>query len=402
MDYEKFTNFSFIFHILFTFVFKCTIINIIIGKGLIKLKQDIFSMFNLQNIELNSKLCINYKNKNLVCNKCIDICPTDALELVNNVPVINNNKCTNCGYCISTCDVLAFDNIKSPYSEIINQINEFPESNITCDNAENHSKGIKVPCYLNIDLNILLQLNKYKKTVSFYLGNCSTCLKAELNTIQDHVLDLQKQLNELSIPLTIKTYNTKLNEEDNEIINGLTRRELFQKISLKKFRNFKFEEEGDSNKNKITNILLKEKNLYKRRLFNGYIAEKKSQININVISKMFTSIEISDMCNGCGICEKICPTEAITWHNDSNSNNNLMFNNQACIACQKCSACPENAIMLNNISFNEYINSENKILASFKLVKCTNCGDSFRTNESNEICSLCQRVLEQSHVNFFN
>ncbi len=366
------------------------------------MKQDLFSIFNLQNVELNSKLCMNYQNKKNVCHKCIDVCPAAALELVNNIPVINTSKCTNCGYCISTCDVLAFDNLKSPYNEIIDQINQYPESNITCDNAENHSKGIKVPCYLNIDLNILLQLSKYKNSVSFYLGNCPTCLKAEHDLILNHVLELQKQLNELSIPFNIKINTTKLNEENSEIINGLTRRELFQKISFKKLRNFKFDEEGDLKKNKFSNLLLKEKNLFKRRLFNTYFAEETNEINVKPINKLIASIETSDVCNGCGICEKICPTNAITWYDDLDSKSYLIFDNQACIACQKCGACPENAIIFNSIPFNEYINSEKKVLAIFKLVKCEKCGDLFKTNDATKICSLCKKEQEHTPIKYFN
>ena len=366
------------------------------------MKQDLFSIINLQNIELNSKLCMNFQNKNLVCHECTDSCPTNALELVNNLPVLNTSKCTNCGYCISKCDVLAFDNRKIPYNEIINQINQYPNSNITCDNANNHVKGIKIPCYLNMDLNTMLQLSKYKNSISLYVGDCSTCLKAEYETIYNHITDLQKQIDNLGIQFTIQTNKSKLDEKDSETINGMSRRELFQKISLKKLRNFNFNEESNLNRNKSTKLLLKEKNLYKRGLFNTYFEEKKNQVDINNVKQKFISIETSDLCNGCGICEKICPTNAITWHDNLDATSSLMFDTRACIACKKCEACPEDAIIFKSISFNEFVNSELELLATFNLAKCEKCDDFFRSKDDFKTCSLCTNELDKSSNRFFN
>lgn len=39
----------------------------------------------------------------IACGKCERLCPSGAIHLVNNVPVIDYSKCTNCGNCLQNC-----------------------------------------------------------------------------------------------------------------------------------------------------------------------------------------------------------------------------------------------------------------------------------------------------------
>lgn len=55
-------------------------------------------------------------------------------------------------------------------------------------------------------------------------------------------------------------------------------------------------------------------------------------------------------CTGCGLCVKTCPTEAMEYKGDaqqSEPQNNLVFDYSRCISCLECvHACPENAMRL--------------------------------------------------------
>lgn len=39
----------------------------------------------------------------IACGKCVKVCPEDAIELVNNLAVIDHHVCTNCGACVDAC-----------------------------------------------------------------------------------------------------------------------------------------------------------------------------------------------------------------------------------------------------------------------------------------------------------
>jgi len=49
------------------------------------------------------------KDKCTGCGACIDVCPNDAIEIIDGAAQINNDKCRNCGLCIGECPVEAIE-----------------------------------------------------------------------------------------------------------------------------------------------------------------------------------------------------------------------------------------------------------------------------------------------------
>jgi ferredoxin len=45
--------------------------------------------------------------KCMVCGGCIDLCPSVAISMINDVVVIDPELCTKCGICIKVCPVRA-------------------------------------------------------------------------------------------------------------------------------------------------------------------------------------------------------------------------------------------------------------------------------------------------------
>ena len=37
------------------------------------------------------------------CGECVQVCPYDAIEIIDNKAVIDQTKCTQCGECIDAC-----------------------------------------------------------------------------------------------------------------------------------------------------------------------------------------------------------------------------------------------------------------------------------------------------------
>ena len=48
-------------------------------------------------IQIDPKKCTG-------CGSCVDICPTDAIELINEKAVIHEDDCELCGSCEATCE----------------------------------------------------------------------------------------------------------------------------------------------------------------------------------------------------------------------------------------------------------------------------------------------------------
>ena len=41
------------------------------------------------------------------CETCVDTCPVEAIEMKDDIAVINKDECTDCGECVDACPVEA-------------------------------------------------------------------------------------------------------------------------------------------------------------------------------------------------------------------------------------------------------------------------------------------------------
>ncbi|MDI6735043.1 MAG: 4Fe-4S binding protein [bacterium] len=43
------------------------------------------------------------KENCVACEMCIDVCPTNAISMIDDVAVVNEDECTDCGTCVEEC-----------------------------------------------------------------------------------------------------------------------------------------------------------------------------------------------------------------------------------------------------------------------------------------------------------
>jgi len=75
-------------------------------------EKDILNIENTQNIkgkiDLNLLLCVAWNG--VICSSCKDSCLDNAIQFLGMFrPEIDLSKCTNCGFCISTCPTQAIN-----------------------------------------------------------------------------------------------------------------------------------------------------------------------------------------------------------------------------------------------------------------------------------------------------
>ena len=53
---------------------------------------------------MNKKTVVSYTLEHCVrCMRCVQMCPTSALSMIDDKVIINDDKCLNCGRCIRAC-----------------------------------------------------------------------------------------------------------------------------------------------------------------------------------------------------------------------------------------------------------------------------------------------------------
>ncbi|MBN2782388.1 MAG: 4Fe-4S binding protein [Campylobacterales bacterium] len=62
----------------------------------------------MSNLKFNISSCIRATSKFSNCQNCVDICPVQTIQLVNNIPAFTPAECISCGGCVGVCPTESF------------------------------------------------------------------------------------------------------------------------------------------------------------------------------------------------------------------------------------------------------------------------------------------------------
>jgi ferredoxin len=106
----------------------------------------------------------------------------------------------------------------------------------------------------------------------------------------------------------------------------------------------------------------------------------------------FTRVEISERCDGCGICTTFCPTGALKSC-DQGDRQVIDFNLGYCLACNLCSdICPQGAIAYSaHINPRDLATAVRTILIEHRQSTCSQCGQSYIAVSGSTLCLNCRK-----------
>lgn len=280
--------------------------------------------------------CSRQKSPRSTCTGCIDACAETAISLEKGIPVIEEEKCTECGECIVACPVQAvagiFPKREIYQSQFIAKTDEIPSVKELLVYAKKGLKGIVSEEELSVRwMDIMNETNE--------------------------ILSMLDQP-----PLQIQVKKIEKYEET------YTRRELF--FSWKK----------------DTESLMKEMAPAKWR-FN----QKDLELSKYYPNHQFAEIHLNaEKCTLCTACEALCDKRCLQINEEG-----FLISAQACSACRLCEdICPEKAI-----SIHETIAPYKELSFDFHIKECQTCGESFRALTSNaEQCLPCVKRAQFAYL----
>ena len=352
--------------------------------------------------------CVRSVTKFSECTKCVDICPVQTLTIAeNNLPAFVPSACVDCGGCLGVCPTESFKLKDFDATEFFFEFAAEPSPFISC--------RVNVPCIMALSTEHLIALALVKeKPLILDIGHCHTCPYKEplYANILKSVEEANYLLEAIESGKRIEVEAIAAQEQGvDDNVDQSDRRAFLERLSLKGAIQSKvqFEElvEGASDEMRehalglaeIARIRQKELPDKRKILFTALkraprprryhtIAEE----DISFASQKFIDMET---CTNCQMCYRICPTGALS---SDAKNSKIFFDAMMCVKCRAChDTCEPDSLKLQpTFELKEFFEPTQRLLASFPLVRCDECGTHFTSIRGERVCPRCAVEEEEA------
>ncbi len=378
-------------------------------------------------VKLDASLCLNTRSRNPVCEACIAACPVeDAITLTGDVHVpvvLDEEKCVRCSVCVSACPTGAFSqpHLKVEQANVTRALQNLRGSavELTCPQHPGDDKSL-APVDAVVDIGQCLGSITASRLLSWVrlLGkdiwlDDALCDGCPIGKAKRHISVTAWYANRF---LEVWGRNERVHltsevgeEEPHEarFYDGqqpaVSRRELFSMLGKMMLRTASaiVEESlpvplSDSDKE------VPEERMHLRAVLESLGEPALEQMDVSYMP--FANVVVGDLCSGCEVCTKICPTDALTFKVDEDGRYFLLnFLDADCLGCNLCAiVCPEQVIRLEKlVDTRRLIDPEPRPVASGELVPCSVCGRPTRKRPGDEepVCYIC-RAKDQNKIDW--
>lgn len=133
------------------------------------------------------KRCLHARHVSSECTRCIDVCGSDALKIVEQQLIIDSRRCSSCGACAAVCPTEALYVATPESHDLALDIMQRAASGtvaISCRMAGDEKKGgrelrsVMLPCLARLTPQMLMQaVDGGAKSIRLSCGTCTTCAK---------------------------------------------------------------------------------------------------------------------------------------------------------------------------------------------------------------------------------
>ena len=354
------------------------------------MKYLIQKIIKENNLVIDKKRCLHYRDNNKKCTLCIESCPTGAISSLENMIEVDEDNCNECGICKAKCpsQCISLNNIAD--KSLLKSIEHNEEVILGCNDGEGNGNVI-IPCLngLPTELLTIILIHFRDKRINFNISKCSQCSLSCRSDIFLHNLNkAEKFISSIDINANYMLLNST-NDIPTISPRIISRRELFSMIK-----------EGSVNHaTEAVNSVwgnVKEKNFDQRTVLIEILNElmKDEDKNTTEYNDIFANYEVSDKCNGCGYCTAICPWNA--WQLDKTPDKYFLSHNaKRCRTCKLCiTSCPKGAINTKHFELKSLSGKEIKL--EIVLSKCKQCNSSFVSQEEDK--GLCPSCFKRNEI----
>lgn len=325
--------------------------------------------FQKSPVYIDRDRCVAVRNRNASCRRCVDACPCDAIEVMNNEITLDVRACSACGACTAVCPTGALVPLRPSDDDLFDACVQAAGASvgravIACARISSRREAdptryAEVPCLARVDESVLMRLAaEGVREIVLVDGACATCRYRAIDEGVNITCGAFQQLvgaQGAEIPISrTSAFPHDMLIEDATGLFGTTRRDFFSETArsardlVSTAAKAALESElADAKELSIGARLRAGENgalptFEIRRhtdIVNAMDALGQSVVE-EVVARVFATVEIDvEKCNGCGMCAVFCPTAAIKRDERKKPYTNpeyLEFWASECIQCNLC------------------------------------------------------------------
>lgn len=326
------------------------------------------------------------------CRNCIDVCPKNALNIVRNKLTLFENECVECAGCIGSCPTEALE------------IESFDPNGFAASYQHQNDRTLScktsTPCLGVFDVeHYAVMALRAEENVVCDMSHCSTCVLNE-NTHLESVIRSKIEAANQFLETLQTSFRIETIEEKEE---QTSRRALFRKGFEKVKESLSDESVAHISMTQAHHKLPDQRMPLKRILLKNSLKEVVGNLETTSFmeaNSLFFNKQIDfQACTNCSDCTQFCPTDALFPSSDKQG---IYFSQGKCIGCGICEdICKTNAISakegydLISIAFDRA-----EQLVHYEMVMCHECRCPFPYKGGEPICDRCESYTKQFSTMF--
>jgi ferredoxin len=359
-------------------------------------------------IQFTQTQCVRDKNIHATCDLCVNVCPTGAIRLDSEIPELIVEKCIRCGVCLYACPIGAFERYDGLYKLL--HCAEFIVDHEILDIACAHHPS---PAITDGSSDGVIQTNNCLSGLGYsaYIGllavgvqnirvrvdACSTCPLRVLQTQIEHsVANTLRILSLFGFEERIKIVSSadptwrKLPLYDSQNM-PVSRRAFFSVLSPETSSVSRTIVPVDEDQPETGKYTPRERRrlLTALRMLVDSNTDLPPHATIEAIG--FAQFNVLSSCTACGLCERVCPTEALRV-DKCDTTFAITFAPHLCTDCGLCVGyCETGALRPSGGPLASHVLNGNVIqLHEGTLQQCTRCKTRFSDQNGETLCSVCR------------